>query len=254
MTYFKTNLNKSWSYISHNQVLSAVMAAMIGAVIFGAFDTTYGSLTKKSPPAPVEQAVMSEGIWGPPRPLFRCRPSGQCIAPDHVVFDSIANDPRVGNEAYFMEAKVLGSPYSMQSKVSVKVGDTVLVRANIENDAAMNVVHNQSLAAHDTRFNISLPTNSSSELPLIGHISATNAAPRRIYDTIFLHSKERFAIEYGWRSAVLANHMHKGLPLSDNIVGEGALIGSSSPNGIFPPGLFNNAAVFFLVHILPPTD
>ena len=152
-----------------------------------------------------------------------------------------------------MRAKVLGSPGSMQSKVNVQVGDTVLIRTLIENDAAINGVHSQSLVANDTRFNLSIPTNSSSELPLIGHISATNAAPQRIYDAIFLHAKTRFAIEYEWGSAVLANRTHKELSLSDDIVGEGVLVGSGRPNGTFPPGLSNNATVSLLVHIIPPT-
>jgi len=227
---------------------------MIAAATIGVVDTTGELLTEKSPPAHMERAEMSEGIWGPSRILYRCMPDGKCIAPDHVVFDSIANDPVVGNEAYFMGAKVLGSPKSMQSEVNVKVGDTVLVRALIENDAAINVAHSQSLVAHDTRFNLSIPTSSSSELPLIGHISAPNAAPQRIHDTIFLRSKKRFAIEYGWRSAILSNRVHKELPLSDDIIGEGALVGSGNPDGTFPPGLSNNAAVLLLVHIVPPTS
>lgn len=74
--------------------------------------------------------------------------------PDRVVFDSIANDPRVGNEVYFMGAKVLGSPGSMQRKVDVRVGDTVLVRALIENDAAMNAPDTKSLVARGTRFSL----------------------------------------------------------------------------------------------------
>lgn len=226
---------------------------MITAATIGILDTASELLTKNSPPAPMEQAEIRGGTWGPSRTLYRCMPDGQCIAPNHVVLDSIANDPRVGNEATFMGAKVLGNPGSMQSKVNVKVGDVVLIRALIENDAAINGVHRQSLVAHGTRFNLSMPTNSSSELPLIGHISATNASPQHIYDGIFLHAKTRFAIEYDWRSAVLVNRAHKELSLSDDIVGEGALVGSGRPNGTFSPGLSNDAAVFLLVHIVPPT-
>ena len=180
-------------------------------------------------------------------------PDGRCIAPDHVVFDSIANDPGAGNETTFLGAKVLGGSDSIQSRVDVKIGDTVLIRALIENDAAINGTHGQSLVANDTRFNLSIPTNSSSELPLIGHISATNAAPQSIYDSTFLHAKTRFAIEYDWGYAVLANRTHKKLSLSDDIIGEGALVGSDRPHGNFLPGLSNNAAVFLLVHIVPAT-
>ena len=225
-----SHLCKSWSRVSHNPVWATVIGAVIATAVIGIVDTTDAFLTKKSPPAPVEQAEINGGTWGPSRTLYRCMPDDQCIAPNHVVFDSIANDPRAGNEASFMGAKVLGSPGFMQSKVNVKVGDTVMIRALIENDAAINSVHRQSLVANDTRFNLSIPPNSSSELPLIGHISATNAVPQRIYDAVFLHAKTRFAIEYGWGSAVLANRTNKELSLSDDIVGEGALVGSSRPN------------------------
>jgi hypothetical protein len=246
-------LHEGWSRVSRNQIWAAVIATMIAAATIGIVDTAGELLTKKSPPAPVERAEISGGTWGPSRLLYRCMPDGKCIAPNHVVFDSIANDPRVGNEAYFMEAKVLGGPGSMRRKVNVRVGDTVLIRTLIENDAAMNTADRQSLVAHGTRFSLRIPTNSSSELPLIGVISAANAAPQRIDDGVFLSSKKRFAIEYDWGSAVLANRMHKELSLSDDIVGEGVLVGSGRPNGIFPPGLSNNAAVFLLVHIVPPT-
>lgn len=180
-------------------------------------------------------------------------PDGRCLAPNHVEFDSIENDPNFGNEAYFMGAKVLGGSDAIRRIVRVKIGDTVLVRGFIENDAAMNQAHSRSLVASGTRFNLSIPTNSSSELPLIGHISAANAEPARIYATVMLRSTQRFAIEYGWRSATLSNHVHKGLQLSDDIVGEGALVGADHPDGRFPPGLSNGAAVFLLVHIVPPS-
>jgi hypothetical protein len=247
-----SHLRKSWARVSHNPVWAAVIGTVIAAAVIGIVDTADTLLTKKSPPAPVERAEISGGPWGPSRILYRCIPDGKCIAPNHVVFDSIADDPRVGNEAYFMGAKVLGSPGSMQRKVNVRVGGTVVIRALIENDAAMNAADSQSLVAHGTHFSLRIPTSSSSELPLIGVVSAANAAPRRIDAGVFLSSKKRFAIEYNWGSAALANRMHKELPLSDDIVGEGVLVGSGRPNGTFPPGLSNNAAVFLLVHIVPP--
>lgn len=52
---------------------------------------------------------------------------------------------------------------------------------------------------------------------------------------------------------MLANRTHKELSLSDDIVGEGVLVGSGRANGTFPPGLSNDAAVLLLVHIVPLT-
>jgi hypothetical protein len=170
------------------------------------------------------------------------------------MFDSIANDPIHGNEAYFMGATVVGSHDAMRNKIDVKVGDTVLVRALIVNDASMRSVRGKVLVAHGTRFSVSLPTNSSSELPVIGHISAANAVPRRIYDSIFLRARKRFAIEYDWNSAFLVNRLSNGLPLSPEVVGDGALVGARGGDGVFPPGLSNDAAVFFLIHVVPPAS
>jgi hypothetical protein len=246
-----SRLRKSWSRVSHNPVWAAAIGTVIAAAVLAIINNIDALFSKKSPPAPVERAKISGGTWGPSRTLYRCMPNGQCIAPNHVVFDSIANDPHVGNSVYFMDAKVLGSPGFMQGEVNVKVGDTVLIRALIENDAAINEVHSRSLVARGTRFSLSIPPNSSMELPLIGHISAMNAVPEGIYDAIFLHAKTRFAIEYDWGSAALANRAHKGLRLNDDIVGEGTLVGSGRPNGTFSPGLSNNAAVFLLVRIVP---
>jgi hypothetical protein len=247
-----SHLRKSWSRVSHNPVWAGVIGTVIAAAVIGIVDTADTFLTKKSPLAPVERAEIRGGAWGPSRLLYRCMPNGNCIAPDHVVFDSISNDPHVGNEAYFMGAKILGRPGSMQDRVRVKVGDTVLIRSLIENDAAMNVPGRQSLVAQGTRFSLRIPINSSSELPVIGVISAANAAPQHIDDGVFLFSKKRFSIEYDWGSAVLAHRRHEELPLSNDIVGEGALVGSGRPNGTFSPGLSNIAAVFLLVHINPP--
>lgn len=174
-------LPKIWSRVSNNPIWAAVIATLIGAATIGLIDKTDERLTKSPPPPPVERAEITGGSWGPSRELSRCTPSGACLATDRVVLDSFANDPLIGNEASFMRAKVLGSPGGPQPRVDVKISDTVQVRALVENDAAMHTPDTRALTARGTRFNLSLPTNSSRELPLIGHISATNAAPRRIY-------------------------------------------------------------------------
>ena|ERR1700693_3853503 len=180
ITKASTQLSKAWSHLSRNPVSSAVIASLITAVALAAADTTHALLSEKPPPALVERAALNGGSWGPSRILYRCMPSAECIAPEHVAFDSIANDPLLGNEAYFMRATVLGSHMSMQNRITVNVGDTVLVRAFIENDAAINpIAGKSSLTARDTRFSLIIPTNSSSELPVIGHISAAKRGSAR---------------------------------------------------------------------------
>lgn len=253
MQSLTSRLPRIWSRESNKQIRIAVIATLIGAATIGLIDSADELLTKSPPHPPVERAVIAGGPWGPARHLSRCAPSGRCIAPDHVVFDSLANDPRVGNEASFLRAQVLGSAGAPQPTIDVKIGDTVIVSAIVENDAAMHTRNTRALTARGTRFNLSIPTNSSRELPLIGYISATNAAPRQIYASVFLHAKKPFFVEYVWGSAALSNRTHTQLPLSDAIVGEGALVGSDAPDGIMPPCLCNGATVSFLVRILPAT-
>jgi len=249
----KAPLSKSWSYVSRNPILSGVIASLIATATLGGIRIAGTGLHERRLPGPVERAEVKGGSWGPGRILYWCGPGGQCVAPDHVMFDSIANDPVHGNEAYFMGARVLGTHGPMRNRIDVKVGDVVLVRALIVNDAAMSSTHGDALVAHGTRFSVSLPTNSSSELPLIGHIAAANAVPRRIYDALFLRSRKRFAIEYAWNSAILANRLNSEIHLSPEVVGDGALVGARRADGVFPPGLSHDAAVLFLIHVVPPT-
>ena len=252
-----------WTYISKQPVWSGLAVITIAAAV-PAMANFAGRLTSASPPAippsassppeNEETAKITGGSWGPSRILYRCGPQGNCIDADHVVFDSVVNNPVAGDERYFLKARVLGAREPMQNVVMVKPGDTVQVLAFVTNDADRGSAHREQSSAHGTRFLLSLPTNSSKVLPLIGHIEAKNAQPRKVYDTVFLRSSKHFMIKYEWGSAsFLANKRH-GFQLSDNIVGDGALIGYKRPNGVFPACSCDSGWVSFRVKITPPLD
>jgi hypothetical protein len=261
---FNIHLHKSWERFSNHPVWSAVIAGMVTAACVGLIQVAEELLTTKSPQRPVERAEVKGGPWGPSRLLYRCMPNGPCATPEHVALDSIVDDPAVGNEVNYMKARVLSSQEATQGRIAVnarpgrlavKVGDTVLVAALVKNDVDIHTNRGKHLVARDTRFRLTLPiTNGSSELPVIGLIAAANAAPRRLWDTIFLHSKTRFAIEYVWKSAALTNRAHRQLTLSDELIGDGVLVGSRRADGNVSPGLANKATVLFLLRIVPASS
>jgi hypothetical protein len=253
---------QSWVYLSNNPVWSGVIVIAIVAAV-PVIVHFAGRLTSAIPPAippsassqpEIEEAAkIGGGSWGPSRILYRCSLRGNCIGADHVVFDSVVNSPAAGDERYFLKAKVLGGQEPAQSVVIVKPGDTLQVLAFIANDADTGSVRRKQLVARGTRFLLSLPTNSSRVLPLIGHIEAENAQPSGVYDTVFLRSSRRFMIRYELGSAsFFSKYTDKEFRLSDNIVGDGALIGYRQPDGIFPACFCDSGWVSFRVRIAPP--
>jgi hypothetical protein len=246
---------QSWAYISRNPVWSGVVVVAIVAAV-PAIAHFADRLTPASPqPEPLEAAKITGGSWGPIRILYRCNLQGNCVGADHVVFDSAINNPTVGDERYFLRARIFGSPESPQRTITVKPGGTIQVLAFIENNADTDLGHTR-LSAYGTNFRITIPLNSAKVLPLIGHIEAENAQPNNVYDTVFLRSSKPFAVQYEWGSArFLSNRTHKVVHLSDNVVGDGASIGYRQPNGIFPATCFCDSGwVSLRVYIAPPLD
>lgn len=250
-------LKQTWSHVSKHLVWAAVIATLIAAVIMTATPQVVHLARQLVPEKPkpqqeaIEEATVSTGTWGPSRTIYRCNPGISCLGADHVVFDSTVNDPFIGDERYFMTAKVLGARTPLQSAVWVNPGDTVLIRAFIANNAEVSRATWSRLTAHGTRFQLTIPTNNAKVLPLIGKIVATNADPRKIHDTVFLRSHLRFSVKYDWGSALFTNRSHRALRLSDDIVGEGTPIGYRNADGIFPPCLCNGGYVTLAVHVDP---
>jgi hypothetical protein len=251
-------IKQVWSHIYKHPVWAAVVAGLLVVAIL-ASPLGVAALARHFEPQahtqePVEIAEISDGPWGPSRTIYRCDPGVGCIGANHVVFDSTANDPFIGDERYFLAAKVLGTAGPPENGVWVNPGDTVLIHAFIANNAQANAAMRSQLTAHGTQFQLTIPTNSAKVLPLIGKITAANAEPRKIHDTVFLRSHLRFSVQYEWGSTLLTNRSYQALPLSDNVVGQGDLVGYMYPNGIFPPCLCDYGYVTLAVHINPVTE
>ena len=187
--------------------------------------------------------------WGPDRPTYTVDSPA-----DHITFNSITNNPNVGDERDFVVVKDAANTNNggWQNNVTVEEGKEYLVRVYAHNNAASSL----NLTATNTRVSASVPTTTAKSVPVSGFISADNASPQSVWDDINFTSDKDFNLEYIAGSAVIYNngYAQNGQPLSDNIVtSTGALIGYNGADGKVP-GCFQYANyIYFKVrpHFAP---
>ncbi len=175
------------------------------------------------------------GAWWPERPTYTIQKPA-----DHVTFNSITNNPNYGDERTFFDAKPASntSQGGFTDKVKVKDGEEILVRAYVHNNAADNLNGKNfdgKGVAKNTKIRIYLPTAKASALRANAYVSASNATPKEVADTVDFYGDKAFTLEYVSGSAVAYNNANpKGMKLADSIVNNGAALGYKNPNGVFP--------------------
>lgn len=183
------------------------------------------------------------GAWYPERPTYTIEKPA-----DHVTFNSITNNPNYGDERTFFDAKPASntSQGGFTDKVKVKDGEEILVRAYVHNNAASNLNganFNGKGVAQNTKIRIYLPTAKASALRANAYVSADNASPKEVADTVDFYGDKAFTLEYMPGTAVAYNNANpKGMKLGDNIVGNGTALGYQKANGVFP-GCFQYANI-----------
>lgn len=127
------------------------------------------------------------------RPTYECvLHSGACESGvDHVTFNSYTNAPNYGDERPFVDAKPAGdqSKDGYRDRLSVNPGDKITLRVYIDNNA-------DTLPAHDTELMVLLERIRARRVLAAGSISATNAKPRVISDTVEFDSAEPVSLQF----------------------------------------------------------
>lgn len=190
-------------------------------------------------------AVGVVNAWYPERPTYTI----ENPAP-HVTFNSITNNPDEGDERAFFEVKDAANTQmnGFAGKAEVKDGQELLLRVYVHNNAADNL-NGANLdgvgVAKNTKVRIHLPTDTAQALRANAYISADNAQPKEVSDTIDLMGQNgsNFKVEYVPGSAIqYTNAVPKGIKLNDSIVTTGAPIGYEVANGIVP-GCFQYSSI-----------
>ena len=179
---------------------------VIGAVVAGAF-----SLGQIQGPVHAEEAT-----WGPTRPTYTWKNPA-----DHVTFNSMTDNPEVGNEANFVRVRKAGSKDKYDDNVTVEAGSEYEVFVYYHNNASAKLNDGDHRGvAQNVRLRmdkISDRITPGAAAILKGTISSSNASPKEVWDTAYLHSKENVSLRYVPNSAKLSNSGSlNGSTLSDD--------------------------------------
>ncbi|MBH2007393.1 DUF11 domain-containing protein [Candidatus Saccharibacteria bacterium] len=172
--------------------------------------------------------------WGPDRPTYTIeRPA------DHVTFNSITNNPNIGDERNFVGIREATAPNVWHDDMQVERGKEYVVRMYVHNNAASNL----NKVAENTTARITLPTATGTSVQVDGSVSANNASPQMVYDHATFKSSENFNIAYIPGTLKYENNVFgaNGTALPESIfTSAGALLGYDKLDGKIP-GCFEYA-------------
>lgn len=158
---------------------------------------------------------------------------------DTITFNSISDNPAIGNEKNFVGAKRVGDESTVWSAntITAEDGEKYYIRMYIHNN---NPGGNEAVA-EDTTVRFELAEGSGTEVEVQGLITSSNATPTEYYDSVHFVSGVAFHLEYVPGSAFIENNglaAGGGIALSDEIVQDkGVPIGNEALDGNFPGGL-----------------
>lgn len=221
-----TRWKRAWRRASNHPVWSAVVAGLILAVILSALALGFDAAEDLAPFSDSGTGRPLQSEWGPPRPTFPCDDEGLCRGSDHVSLNSTVNTPVYGDERFFLSAKVEGEVGGVEDRLEVEPGDVVQLRILVANDGDPNRPHLRLLLARGLSGRVELPRDPAAEAKIVAWVTADNAVPTQVYDSLVLAGDEPFVLHPVGDSAGLQNAAHpRGLQLPDALFGEGALLG-----------------------------
>lgn len=215
-----------WNRAGSHPVWSAVIAGLILAAILGGLTLGVKAADNLDPFSDSANSEELWSDWGPPRPIFPCDDNGLCQGADHVSLNSTVNTPAYGDGRFFLSAKIEGEVGGVKDRLEVEPGDIVQLRIVVGNDGDPNQPHSRPLLARGLTGRVELPRDPAAEAKIVAWVSAQNAVPQAVYDSLVLAAQEPFALQPVGDSAALHNSAHpRGLRLPDSFFGDGTPLG-----------------------------
>jgi uncharacterized repeat protein (TIGR01451 family)/LPXTG-motif cell wall-anchored protein len=181
--------------------------------------------------------------WGPVRETFTIdNPS------DHIQFNSITNNPNIGDERNFVGIREAGAANVWSDDVTVQDGKEYYVRMYVHNNAASSL----NLVAENVTAKFNLPTTTAKSIQVNGFLSASNVGAEKngnkgayaeVYDHATFNSDRNFNLAYVSGSLKYENNAFgaAGTALSESIfTSTGAKLGYDKLDGKIP-GCFQYA-------------
>lgn len=172
--------------------------------------------------------------WGPTRTTYTVEHPA-----DRVTFNSITNNPNIGDERNFVGIREVGSSNVWYDDMNVQAGKEYYVRMYVHNNAAENL----KLVAHDVTAKFNLPTTTGKSIQVNGFLSSSNATPTEVYDHATFKSNQDFNLAYVSGSLKYENNVFgpNGITLPESIfTSAGAKLGYDKLDGNIP-GCFKYA-------------
>jgi len=129
--------------------------------------------------------------WGPDRPTYTVDNPA-----DHVTFNSITNNPNIGDERNFVGIREAGTQNLWSDNMNVESGKTYTVRLFVHNNAATSLNASGAGIAHDVTAKVNLPTTTSKSIQVDGEIDASNASPNAVWDQATFTGAQDFNLAY----------------------------------------------------------
>lgn len=189
--------------------------------------------------------VIARAGYAPQRPTYTYGPD--FTGADKVVFNSIVNNPGYGDERTFFD----GRPSTVTSGGwsdpinNVQAGKEYKLRIFVHNNANQGLNASGKGVAVDTKVKVALPTQTAKDLVATAAISASNATPQTVTDTLNFKSTSDVKLSYVPGSAYINTKNVNNVKLSDSIVTTGATVGSDAVNGKWA-GCFDDAGWVYL--------
>jgi uncharacterized repeat protein (TIGR01451 family) len=210
-------------------------------------------ITKKSVRLSIVSAVAAAIVvpigvqaWGPSRPTFTIENPA-----NYVTFNSITNNPVVGDERNFAVARdaSINTDGGWSDNIDIQNGKEYTVRVYVHNNANANL----NLQALNTRVTAAVDGDAGTNAALSAYVSADNANPQQVWDDVNFINDKHFRLSYVAGSAEIYNNGFaaggQGRALSDNIVSaQGTPVGYAQAGDGIVPGCFQYVSyVYFKV-------
>ena len=185
------------------------------------------------------QTAYAWGDNGGGRPSYTTDEINRGALGDTITFNSISNNPAIGNEKNFVGAKRVDDEATVwnANTITAEDGEKYYIRMYIHN----NNPGGNAAGAEDTTVRFELAEGSGTEVEVQGLITSSNATPTEYYDSVRFTGDVAFHLEYVPGSAFIENNglaAGGGVALSDEIVqGDGVSIGYEVLDGNLPGGL-----------------
>lgn len=158
--------------------------------------------------------------WGPERPTYTWESPA-----DHVTFNSITNNPSIGDERNFVRVKKVGTDDKYRDSVDLEVGAEYEVGIWFHNDASASLNESGKGLATNVRLFVDQPNvlKKGQAGEIKGTIHSAEGNPQDVWDTAYVHTNSTVLMRYVANSATI----HNNGSANGQILNSDALFGES---------------------------